>query len=145
MDLDCSDTSEILSDDTSNEKTQKVLSVPQTSSNQLPTTTHDCIHEIKQKNISSSMDNTIYSLVLYIENSLIWKATFLNKKTKKEENLFYILNVDGIDKVFCSICDGVMDEVSRKKIPIGQFLENAFDWLMYAIVCGHNSSKLTGS
>ncbi|KAK8800542.1 hypothetical protein WA158_006860 [Blastocystis sp. Blastoise] len=109
----CSDTSEILSDDTSNEKTQKVLSVPQTSSNQLPTTTHDCIHEIKQKNISSSMDNTIYSLVLYIENSLIWKATFLNKKTKKEENLFYILNVDGIDKVFCSICDGVMDEVSR--------------------------------
>ncbi|KAK8809715.1 hypothetical protein WA158_000658 [Blastocystis sp. Blastoise] len=32
-----------------------------------------------------------------------------------------------------------------KKIPIGQFLENAFDWLLYTIVCRRNSSKLTGS
>ncbi|KAK8812295.1 hypothetical protein WA158_007529 [Blastocystis sp. Blastoise] len=35
--------------------------------------------------------------------------------------------------------------VIGKKIPIGQFLENSFDWLLYTRVCTHNSSKLTGS
>ncbi|KAK8813164.1 hypothetical protein WA158_002756 [Blastocystis sp. Blastoise] len=57
--------------------------------------------------------NNIKRQKIFSRNSMLWKANYKNKETQKNEKLFYVLKVEGKDRIYCSLCDGPVEKMEK--------------------------------